>query len=478
MAGSDSKPDIWTYIGTALSLVLFLFDLTTDCLVAEGHMEAGNYTWFALTILFMVLPHLIMICLHKLFPFNLLERIRTTGMNLADWFRTTEPDYSDRLFSWTKCYKLMKYITTILFKGIFVILAALVPPLLILGATIIVPMSFLFTCVRQVFASNFHLTHEERCGDKKFAKVFLLIEAFAEAAPQLILQLYIILSSRIYAHLYTDSYNGTAPELTNISVLMVPEMTLNQSTTQVSADNGNLLTDSLTTQEVIQLTSIVASFSSLTWTFVKNSGIKRKFQCSWPIILGLAREWFPSFLTCIFVLIARIGTIVLFLARFPQIGLICVGVYVLLMSIWIGLRAKSDLRIDFDASRSENSVNIGLLQLPTFAILNLFVYTTAEPKPMFHYHIFYTQYWIANFSLIMIWYFFTPDHDVGERFRIAAVCVVTIGIFLGPVILFPFRLPPQFGCDQAANNNTLQWTSWLPVISLYDYGNKEQETSA
>ncbi|OQV22900.1 XK-related protein 6 [Hypsibius exemplaris] len=336
---------------TMWAIGTYIFDYVMDWVVAAGFYRDGDYNWFGLTVAFIVVPHLTMMC-----------------FSLAWYLQDRKHHPSDQLQSFNSKQWLIRMVVLVL---------QLAPVLRYVDS---LRYGYRFRNSKRLSRLDLY---ESLCFENADAAMLRLFEAFMEAAPQLVLQIYILAVKRI------------------------------------NYDKFDFL-------QVLQIVSIFTSWISLATamaTFHRAQRFSQHAKGSMSFAGTLMQFGWH-----LFIFESRVIAIALFTVRFPLWGPVVCTVHVLLMIVWV-----FTMRTEFCPNRwLEYLYNVAVGCLYLFAFLNV-KDTPTRWKYLFYYGVYYAE----NVILITLWYTFTQDEEE-HWFRKPALGAVVGGFWIG---IFVFMIP-------------------------------------
>lgn len=316
----DMKFGLFDILGIIFSICSFLVDTGTDIAVAIIHYRNNDFGYFGLTLAFIIIPTLVM-----------------TGISLR-WY-VLDARQEDALPVSTSEWTL---------RIIFLLLQ--LGPILRYIDSLIYGLKFLKHKNKEEQKRYYHFMVYEDTD----ATLLRLFECFMEAAPQLVLQIYIL------AHTETPI-----------------------------AKEGHLII-------LTQVAACIASLVSLSWSLVS---YQRSLRLSLPDKTPLSWQGISvQFLWRLFVIAARVLALALFAASYDwYIGIIC-GIHFLLMFLWI-VTMKTSFS-GFSTNRCEELGYNGVL-----AVMFIFCYFNPVDNPTrYRYTIYYSFMFVENTLLMVLWY--------------------------------------------------------------------------
>ncbi|RWS31505.1 XK-related protein 4-like protein, partial [Leptotrombidium deliense] len=334
-------------IAIFFSIGTFLFDIGTDVVVAVIHYQSHNYVYFALTACFIIIPTLV-----------------TTGISLRWYVLDAQEESSPPVsaLQWT-------------LRIIFLLLQ--------LG-----PILRYFDSL--VYGFKFRQQKDKTTQKKYFqymvyedtdAAMLRLFECFMEAAPQLILQLYILAKTQ---------FNDT-----DYLIIMA------------------------------QVVAVLTSLVSLSWSLVS---YQRSLRMSLPDKANMSwQATAVQFLWRFFVLAARVLALALFATSFKYwISVVC-GVHWALMFSWI-----ISMKTTFCENRVEEVGYNAVL-----AVMFIFCYFNPVDNPTrYRYTLFYTFMLLENTLLMCLWYI----NSVSLWYRLPAMIGHYLSFMTGIMFMIAYYL--------------------------------------
>ena len=333
--------------GIMFSIGSFLFDIGTDIAVAVIHFRNNDFWYFGLTISFILIPTLVM-----------------TGISLRWYVLDSREEGSPKVSS--KRWRL---------RVIFLLLQ--------MG-----PILRYLDSLRYGFKFR---NHKDKRKQKKYfqymvyedtdATMLRLFECFMEAAPQLVLQIYIL---------------AMTPGQNDFLVILT------------------------------QIAACVASLISLSWSLVS---YQRSLRMSLPNKANLTWQGIAvQFLWRLCVIGARVLALALFAAIYSwYIGIACT-LHAFIMFFWI-----VSMKTTFCENRCEELGYNAIL-----AVMFIFCYFNPVDSPTrYRYIIYYTFSLIEN-SILMLFWFFKADKNLW--YRVPAMYGHYLSFFSGLVLMAAYYL--------------------------------------
>ncbi|XP_074598771.1 XK-related protein 6-like [Brevipalpus obovatus] len=340
-------------LGILFSIGSFLFDIGTDIAVATIHYRSGDFWYFGLTITFILIPTFVM-----------------TGISLR-WYvldaqEIGSPPVSTR--QWT--------------LRIFFLLLQIGPILRYIDSL--------------KYGIKFLRNSNDKLEQKKYyhfmvyedtdATLLRLFECFMEAAPQLVLQIYIL---------------AVKPS--------------------ESADNPLMV--------LTQIAACIASLVSLSWSLVS---YQRSLRLSLPNKAPLSWQGIAvQFLWRLFVIAARVLALALFAAVYNwYISIVC-GIHCFIMFLWI-----VSMKTTFCAFSTNKFEELGYDAI--LAVMFIFCYFNPVDSPTrYRYTIFYLFMFSENTLLMVLWYIKAPE-DIWYRYP--AIIGHYLSFFTGLLFMISYYL--------------------------------------
>lgn len=356
---TDSLPETMSFTRLdefclIFSITTFLLDIITDLTVATNHYLNSDYYYFSFTVAFIAFPAFVMTCINL--------RWYIVDANEPNSPKATKKQWCIRVLILSlQLGPVMRYYDSIKFGRNF---------------------------------RNFKSRHgtKSKMARKYFqymiyedadATMLRLFECFLEAAPQLILQMYILAVSK-------RSYQND---------LVV----------------------------VVQMFSVVASLISLSWSLVSYLRILRmslptKVNMSWP---GTIVHFFWR----LFMIASRVLALALFASQFTYyIGIVCLCHW-LVMFLWI-ISMKTAFCND---NRLEE-----LFYNAVLGVIFIFCYFNPVDSPTRRrYSFYYSFIFIENSLLMLLWY---RACDVNKWYRLPGFASFFVCFFLGLVFMVIYYL--------------------------------------
>jgi len=369
---------------TVVSMLTYLFDLVMDCMVAFYFYHLGvshgvyHYWYCALTLTFIILPSLTM-----------------TGFSLR-WY-LMDADNSDLpkvpLWRW-----IVRVVALMLqFAPILRYIDSVRYGLLSRKAE---------GQEKAAAAANDHIgAGQARQRRLKYytlmvyedadATLLRLFECFMESAPQLVLQIYILIKD---------------PMANKVIATDVPDIT-----TSGAGDGGDDATTTTGNDDLIQIpgtvikstilcVSVVSSLVSLAWSLVV---YHRSLRYTYPEKKNL--DWRGStfqFLWHFSSITARVIALSLFASIFPGgIFLVCAGHWAV-MTTWVALQGTQACN-----TRCEEFVFSCVLG----AIYIFSFFNAKEERTRYKYLVYYSFCFCENTALIAVWIMYAAHHDSYQR---------------------------------------------------------------
>lgn len=347
-------------LGFSLLLILFsavtyIYDTVTDVILVGVHYRDGNLTYFYLTLIFIVVPAVTITCFSLRFYLNDDKRFKNLGLPRAsrlDW----------------------------VIRGIFLVLQT--GPVLRYLDSVRYGVKAFQGGPKQAFYQK------KMACERNDASFLRLIECFAEAGPQLLLQLCIIVVQR-----------------------------------------DRIISGDLTRTEIVQLVSMFGSLISMSWALVA-------YQRTLRSVLSLSKKkkiplspvgTVVMFLWHTFEVSTRILALGLFASVFPvYFAVVCI-VHFGVMLAWI-----ISMKTTFCETRCEEIIyNIAL------AVVFLFCYFNPEDsQTRWRYLIYYVFILLENSVLMAVWY----NYSDANTYKLAAVLIHFLGFLMGIMLMVIYYL--------------------------------------
>ncbi|ELU18097.1 hypothetical protein CAPTEDRAFT_24438, partial [Capitella teleta] len=350
---------VFDLLGNIVGIGSYLSDVVTDCWVAYTHFVRYNWWWFSLTLGFVIIPSLVMTFFSTVWY---IQEHRDPHHQHIKYSLDDHPSESKK-----------KKVSTRRWVSRFILLFFQVAPVLRYLDSIIF-------CCRSWMANkkgNHRVKrhwYERMLYEDTDATLLRLMECFMEAAPQLVLQLYII------------SINGLHDEWYNAAA---------------------------------QVLSCVTSLFSLSWAIAAYHKALRlsladKSNLNWK---GFAL----LILWRVFTIGARISAMALFASEVsPWIFAAAIAIHWLVMFIWC-LTKKTEF---CHHSWQEPFFKAVMSVVYIFGFLNLL-----EGYTRFRYIFFYSLVYLENLAMMMVW-FWMGGTDMRWFHKGAVVCIV-LGFLVG-----------------------------------------------
>ncbi|XP_055340617.1 XK-related protein 6-like [Paramacrobiotus metropolitanus] len=324
---------------TGWAMITYIADIVSDWFVAVGFYNDNDIIWFALTVTFILVPHLCM-----------------TGFSLI-WYIQDHKHHPLRTLSWRDWI-----------IRIIVLFLQLAPIMRYIDS-----LRYGYKFRNSSAGSRLDL-YELLCFENADAAMLRLVEAFMEAAPQLVLQIYILVKKRL------------------------------------DYERFDLL-------QTVQIVSIFISWFSLATAMAAFHRAQRYSQPTKGSMSICGSLMQLAWHLCIFA--SRVIAIALFTVRFTYFGIIFCGVHILVMIVWI-ISQKTDFCPNKPLEACYD-VAVGCIYL--FAFLNV-----KDARTRWKYVGYYTVYYVENVVMITLW--FTHTENV-HWFRVPAMVAVIVGFWVG-----------------------------------------------
>ncbi|KAK3585010.1 hypothetical protein CHS0354_024924 [Potamilus streckersoni] len=337
------------------ALFFFFFDIVTDCLLAVQYYRANIKIAFALTTVFIVGPSLV-----------------TCGLNVR-WYWL---DYQNQQRALQRCNeRTCRNEIYVIETPKWLWIARFLVSICMMGP-IIRYLEFLYNGMKSKSKSlseeDRRYYHRQMRLEEVDACCLRIFECFLEAAPQLVLQLYLMISIQEKEHII---------------------------------------------YEVIRALSIVSSWSSLAWCMVS---YHKALRCSHEDKenMGLPGMTF-YFLWRLCEIGPRVIVLGLFAAQFSYVIFIFVSIHWIIMSGWLFCQ-----KTRFYQNRCEERLfNIVCGYVLVFCFLNV-----REGHTRFRALVYYAVIYIENFTMVMFWFYFTSEKS--KWFYLPAFFAIIFGVVL------------------------------------------------
>lgn len=347
----NMKFGLFDILGIIFSICSFLIDTGTDIAVSIIHYRNKDFGYFGLTLAFIIIPTLVM-----------------TGISLRWYILDSRQEDAPPVS--TKEWTLR--IVFLLFQ---------LGPILRYIDSLIYGMKFLRHKSKEEQKKYYHFMVYEDTD----ATLLRLFECFMEAAPQLVLQIYIL------AH--TDMPN--------------PKDKL-------------ILT---------QIAACIASLVSLSWSLVS---YQRSLRLSLPDKNPLSWKAIAvQFLWRLFVIAARVLALALFASSYDwYIGIAC-GIHFVIMFLWI-----VTMKTSFTGISTNKCEELGYNTV--LAVMFIFCYFNPVDNPTRNrYSIYYCFMFVENTLLMMLWY---AKADSNLWYLYPAIVGHYLSFFVGLVFMVVYYL--------------------------------------
>lgn len=355
-------------VGIILSVLSFLFDTGMDIAVAYLHYTNGDIVYFILTLIFIIVPALTMTCFS----------IRWYIQDLKMMDKKNRPSR-------------LKWIM----RGI--LLAFQLGPLLRYIDSLMYAIKGLKTKDKQ---NEFY--YQKMIFEDTDAALLRLFEAFMEAAPQLVLQIYILVKN--------------SPHESDDTLIVI-----------------------------VQGFSIFASLFSLSWALAY---YHRSLRISLPEKQNISwKGTIVQLLWQFFVISARVLSLGLLATLSPIIlGLGCFFHW-MIMTVWI-----ITMKTTFCETRYEEIIYNAVL-----GVVFIFCYFNPIDKPTrYRYSIYYAIMFMENTIMMILWYIYVKPLP---WFHLAAILIVFLSFFIGIffMILYYLSLHPTGKISVWKNNGRTKY---------------------
>ena len=345
-------------LAIVFSIGTFLADIGTDMVVALFHLHNQDYWYFGLTAAFIVIPTLIV-----------------TGISLRWYVLDAREEPTQPISTW-------KWIVRTIFL------------LLQLGPIIRYLDSLMYGLK---FRKSVKLRN--RSEQKKYfqymvyedtdATMLRLFECFMEAAPQLVLQIYIMVKKSRFYHQIPLSEQAYSSALNETVTSFLGQVGKTTDSTQFPP----LISPNEPWFVLAQLAAVFASMVSLSWSLVSyhralRMSLPDKVNMTWPGLM-------VQFLWRICMIGSRVLVLALFATTYTRsIGFVCI-IHWIIMFLWI-----ISMRTSFCDNKIEELGYNAVL-----AVMYIFCYFNPVDSPTrFRYLTFYVFMFFENSILMFLFY--------------------------------------------------------------------------
>lgn len=356
---------------TVLAMVGYMSDLGSDIFVACMHYRYRNYWWFGLTVSFVVLPSLTVAAFSFAWYISDWKEFHGKGDGTRRWIIRY-------IFVFLQLAPLMRYIDMLVYG------------------------------IREMkgdpLNSSARFQQEKRQREEIDSALLRLFKSFMEAAPQLTLQLYILIMEGV---------------------------------------KGNVV------YEIGQAVSCTTSLCSLSWSLVVYQKTLRNVL---PNKRALSyRAMVPMFLWRLFTIGARVVCFALFASAFSYWIFIVVGCHWWVMFVWVFLQ-KNKLCTN---SAGEVFFKVVMATVHVFCFFNL-----CEGRTRLRYAIFYTLVYLENMAMMVAWHRFLPTES---PWYVLPAMVSVLGLFFVGVL---FQVVYYVRCHPNNENSETMVRIWVPWSEL------------